>query len=489
MKTSRHIILLCLAATTALATPQPAGDTLTFCADGFVDFIGLAATPFEKGTREKMPPETFFDLGVRYYRTGVCGPATMDDQPEEIEKWWRKTGARPMFLVDPVRSRAIKSDWLGVPQDGDFSHFLNLIKKYDPRVIATIEAPNEVNNKFPPQDLNVKYKGATDERAGALYQQDLYAALKADPVTADIPVVMYSAIFTDYTLARPCDAFDYMNMHSYQGTGVPSSSLRRNIAHAARLLPDGGVIKPFMPTECGYNVEEDIANHTGLTGTLRAQAYNIPMLLAEYFRHGIARAYLFALHNADGYGLLESDSVTKRPSWYAVQSLIALLADQEWDPEALRWVAKEPRARILAAPTSELTFSRELAYDNALLFTLENAPATVHTLTLKKDNGDDYLLIWNEVPNYERGKEISPPAVPRQRPFRRPAFRRQRLHQMRRVLRARRTSQRHFVNARRCKTWHICAASQPARHRQPRPLALRPLAPRASHRHAHTAAR
>ena len=42
--------------------PQPA-----YRADQFVDFIGLSAGVFENSS--KYPPEYFFDLGVRHYRT------------------------------------------------------------------------------------------------------------------------------------------------------------------------------------------------------------------------------------------------------------------------------------------------------------------------------------------------------------------------------------------------------------------------------------
>lgn len=149
----------------------------------------------------------------------------------------------------------------------------------------------------------------------------LVRLLRADPVAKDIPVVSFTAIFSDYRLARPHTAFDFGNIHSYQGNGVPSSSLEMNITRFNNILPPGGVIRPFMPTECGYNVEADRSNGTGLTGSLQAQARNIPMLLAEYFRHGIPRSYLFALHNADGYGLLESDNQTRRPAWFAREEL------------------------------------------------------------------------------------------------------------------------------------------------------------------------
>lgn len=404
-RTSLFIMLLCLPALfppRLPAGPQPDGDRPAYRAEDFVESLGLAAAPFErylaegpwKGAGTRYPPEFFFDLGIRYYRMGLRNDLTPEDLPRKVETWWRRTGARPLLLVDPGKSFTVKTPWLQVEKDGDFSRLVADLRRYAPGSVAGVEGPNEVNNKFPPQELNLKYKGRTDEAAGALYQRDLFSALRADPATRDIPVAMFTAIFTDYSLARPCDAFDRLNMHSYQNEGVPSSSLLMNITRAANILPAGAAMPPFQPTECGYNVEEDKTNRMGCTGSLRAQAYNIPMLYAEYFRHGIERTYLFALHNADGYGLLESDQETKRPSWHAVQSFVRLLADATWDPDATAW--KGGRG-----------FDPEV-----LRFRVEGAPATVHTLTLQKADGDWFLLVWNEVTNIGGGKDIARRPVP-----------------------------------------------------------------------------
>jgi hypothetical protein len=86
------------------------------------------------------------------------------------------------------------------------------------------------------------------------------------------------------------------------------------------------------------------------------------MLLAEYFRHGIRRTYLFALHNADGYGLLESDNQTKRPSFFAVSNLVAALTEAKWNPATHLW-----------------TGGRDFT-PQALLFDLPGASETIHTL-------------------------------------------------------------------------------------------------------------
>jgi hypothetical protein len=363
----------------AQSRPQPA-----FRAEDFVEFIGLNASPFERyvqskksltGVGTKYPPETFFDLGVRYYRMSLKNALTPTNVVERVTDAYIKYGVRPMMLIDPRK-------------DGSPSNVVALLKQYPPGVLAQVEGPNEVNNKFPPQELNLHYRGKTDEAAGAAYMDDCYQAIKADPATAGISVVAFTAIFTDYHLARPYTAFDFSNMHSYQRYDIPSASLEENITRFNNVLPPGGVIKPFIPTECGYNVEEDKANHNQSVGSLRAQALNIPMLLAEYFRQGIQRAYLFALHNSDGYGLLESDQTTRRPAYYAFKNLIALAKDANWNPVTRQWEG-----------------GRDFA-PRALLFDIPDAPKTVHTLVLQKQSGEYLLMIWNEVVNYDTGARM-----------------------------------------------------------------------------------
>lgn len=367
-RASLSVLALLFPALSLAGSPRAAADPATvapaFRADQFTDFVGLNAGPLDEA------PGNAAALGIRHYRAVLKYDLTKADQPAVFSAAYDKYGVQAMMLIDPGKD--------GTPQNIEA-----LLKQYKPGTIDALEGPNEVNNKFPPQDLNLKYKGQTDEAAGAAYMNDLYPAVKADPATKAISVVNYTAIFTDYHLARPCGAFDVSNMHSYQGYDIPSASLLANEASANNLLPTGARIKPFVPTECGYNVQPDVSNGTGGTGSKRAQALNIPMLFAEYFRHGIKRAYLFALDNEDGYGLEETDPAQKRPSYFAVQNLLATIKDSVWNPKTHKWIGG-----TLFAP-------------KVLGFSLAGAPPTVHTLTLQKQSGEYLLLIWNEVPNFD----------------------------------------------------------------------------------------
>lgn len=374
----------------AQKTP-PASYQPAFPADAFTDFVGINGGPLKlyvipdgpyAGAGKTYDPQYFYDLGIRHYRAGLFNDLTLPNHPDQIKEAWEKHGVRAMLLVDPHKTKT--------PDE-----VMAKLKGFDPDSVGEIEGSNEVNNKFPPQELNLRYGGKTDEAAGAAFMTDVYKAVKADARTKGIPVVAFTAIFTDNALAKGFTACDFNNMHSYQGYGVPSSSLLMNEVRANNLLPAGATIQPFVPTECGYNVEADKSNGTFKTGSYRAQALNIPMLLAEYFRQGIRRTYLFSLDNGDGYGLIESDLTTKRPSYFAVKNLLAQIKDSDWNPGTKKWEGGrfEPRA---------------------LLFSMEGAPSTVHTLTLRKSSGEYLLLIWNEVRNFDEGakKDIVNPPVP-----------------------------------------------------------------------------
>ena len=208
--------LLCLAVcacTAALLAGGLHADQPAYRADEFVDMLGLS-TGAEGPTVERV-----VDLGVRHYRAILKYDLTPADQPERFKDLYDRHGLQAMMLIDPHK-------------DGSPQEVVALLKQHAPGVVDLVEFPNEVNNKFPPQELNLKYKGKIDEAAGAEYQRDYCTAIKADPATRDFGVVCYTAIFTDYRDAKPCDAFDFANMHSYQGTGARESSLLLNMLNS-----------------------------------------------------------------------------------------------------------------------------------------------------------------------------------------------------------------------------------------------------------------
>ncbi len=102
------------------------------------------------------------------------------------------------------------------------------------------------------------------------------AAAKVDPAIKSTPWVSYTAIFTDYRHAKPFDGFEFGNIYSYQNFGVPSSSLLSNAVNFSNTYPVGTVIKPFVPTECGYSVPATGGEEK--QAQLRVQARRLTML-------------------------------------------------------------------------------------------------------------------------------------------------------------------------------------------------------------------
>jgi hypothetical protein len=106
-----------------------------------------------------------------------------------------------------------------------------------PGSVAFVEGPNEPNN------FAVEYAGETGVGAAVRWQADFYAAMKADPVTAHIPV---------YGLAsfpKIAAASDVNNLHVYP---IRARQARRAIEDEAREQQAIDPGKPWGITEFGY---------------------------------------------------------------------------------------------------------------------------------------------------------------------------------------------------------------------------------------------
>ena len=350
----------------AHAVPVPAGR-----ADDFVDSIGVAThwgyydTPY--GNFEKAAP-LLGALGVRHVRDGL--------HPRERELW-EKYGIKTTAIFGP----------------GDVTAQMAQIKA-NRDLIAMIEGPNEVDI-FP---QSAQYKGQKFPEGPRQYQNDLYAALRADAETANIPVIAPSTARagSNRTL-RPLDAYDYLVMHSYAGGQKPSDSLEgdvnNNILNARSLQSAGSVAKPIVVTESGYHtavgadqtiggVQPGISEATG--------AKYFPRHFAEYWNAGITRTFTYEFLNefADeatnaeaSFGLVRRD-FTPKPAYVALKNLISLLSEAKWNGATKTWdkPAFAPRA---------------LDYD------LSGDIKDVHSTLLEKADGTFILLLWREVSSWD----------------------------------------------------------------------------------------
>jgi hypothetical protein len=267
--------------------------------------------------------------------------------------------------------------------------------------LLDVEGPNEPNN-FP-----VTYDDATSNYQTtfvpvAELQRDLYAAVKADPKLAGIPVfhaseaggsepddvgLQFLTIPQDAGIAMPGGTkyADYANTHNYV-TGH-SSVLSDNIAwNASDPTLNGDWDGPY--------VEYGVTWHEGFAGYPDPQLITLPRvttetgwttsgtgsiteeqqgrlfldLYAAAFERGFVYTFIYMLRDdpVQGYwGLIDTSYAPKTSGTY-VHNLTTILADTG------------------TGSPGKLDYS------------IANEPATVHDLLLQKSDGSFELVVWDE---------------------------------------------------------------------------------------------
>ena len=352
-----------LIACTASLSPSQAQlqPELARSADSFVNSIGVAThlryldtaySNYDTIIRPKLQ-----ELGARHIRDGGKNP-----------EFYRR--------LNDLATLGIKSTLVMDVRDGITP--ANVVAEAIQPVLSSIEAvegPNE-------WDVNpqVTYKNQAFPAGLRAYQDELYAAVKANPTTAALPVLMPSLAIPYYAsqLGALASA-DMGNMHSYAGGNLPSQDLDTKWIPLTQTVT--GPAKPIVATECGWhNATNDLkASQPGIS-ELAAAKY-VPRLYLEYFNRGIQRSFLYELINErqdttqeQNFGLLRNNGSPK-PAFDSLKNLITLLKDPgpNFAPQAL---------------------SYSLSGTGAL------SPTLHHTLLQKRD-GRFYLALWQEVPSFD----------------------------------------------------------------------------------------
>jgi hypothetical protein len=206
-------------------------------------------------------------------------------------------------------------------------------------------------------------------------QNDLYAAVKADPQTQAVTILSPAMGGSSKSQYLPPISFDAAAMHSYPSAREPTFNLDTNIGQMATLR--GTPAKPLMSTETGYY------NNPVQFGWIpeHLAAKYIPRLYAEYFNRGIERTYLYELANQgpntasreENFGLLRFDH-SEKPAFTALKNVIDLVEEPGAAPFTL----------------------------GSLNYTLSPTFSTVHHTLLEKSDGRFYLMLWQEVPVFNR---------------------------------------------------------------------------------------
>jgi len=333
----------------AMSTPVKARE-----ADSFIESIGVAAhINYIAGSDEfyNIVKPALGELGVRYVRDG----GSSKEFKESVREVYRDYGIKFTLVIDPRDGYS----GLSVPQD----IILPLLG-----AVVAVEGPNE-------WDVNERltYKGSNFPDGVRRFQNEMYKAVKnfnhpnlsvRDKVRR-VQVLTPSIANANNGHRLGQVSADGGNMHSYTGGMLPDQDLDKKWLPLTKEMLDNRS-KPLVATETGWC--NDLSSPDACTGqggvSEKATAKYIPRMYLEYFRRGIQRCHVYNFSTDEWSSFLRRDG-SKRPAFYAVKSMIALL--------------KDPGPRF--SPRS-------------LDFKIRGNTSDLRSLLLQKRNGTFYLVLW-----------------------------------------------------------------------------------------------
>ncbi len=336
-------------ATLAAVAPRPA-DSVSASYGVVVHLIG------DKGVYgdEQRVADVLSDLGARHVRTRMYA-----DRPKLVE------------ALTALHDRGIGADLvMGNPTAVDPpAALVRAVAALPPGTVDSLEGANEWN-------LSGRPDWVAELRA---HQAALWAAAKADPATAALPVLAPAlGMDRDYSALGDLSAVsDAGNLHLYPGGRAPSSRLDAALENERAVVGDA----PVVATETGYHnalasVEPHVPTPEDVAGTYA------PRLVLEHLARGVQRVYTYELFDERpdpahtdreaNFGLVRHDGTTK-PAYRTTKALLALTAD--------------PGPAFRTAP---------------LDYEVRGATPDVRQLLLQKRDGSYVLLLWRDVPVWDR---------------------------------------------------------------------------------------
>jgi hypothetical protein len=304
-----------------------------------------AATPHEHGRQQAITPIDAIsaDSVVDSYGVGIhlnfldTPYADADAVAQKLADLGVRHVRDDLFLDSPrqyaairtVAQRGIGFDLImGRPDSGrDPADYVDTVAtQLPPGSVESLEGANE-------WDLFSHAAAADWVPQVKSWQQRLYAAAKANPATADLPVLSPALAFKqNYAAAGDLsENADLANAHMYAGGYRPSNQIRQ-ITDALRTSIQG---LPLVTTEAGYHNALNTGNGHHPVPEDVAGTY-LPRLLLEHVLRGDRRMYSYELidefvdpgrtNPEANFGLLRHD-LTPKPAYTAMQNLLGLLAD------------------------------------------------------------------------------------------------------------------------------------------------------------------
>lgn len=380
-----------------------AASVVPFSADAFVDSVGIVShigfsdTPYAqnwgKQDRTQSTGDLLADLGVRHVREGIPNPTyqpySLYVRPR-LAQLYRDYGIRTLSIVDRRVNGILAPDQIDAYLDDYATSAVNLDGQRVPirEFLEAIEGPNEY-------DMHNQQSARDPDWAKNLknYQSALYQKVKQRSQLAQMPVIMPSLIYTQYCnsdLGSMANSLDYGNLHPYPNYpyfSVPTSSLGWHLSAGRSCFSN----KSIYVTETGY-----LSGTNGISD--RTIAKYMSVLLPEYFlRPQVKRTYLYSLIDTlperDRWGLISARrsgqvingrdqfTLTPKPSYYAIQSLLGLLKEGEWDKDQKKWIV----------PTVNL---------KPVDIVVDQKQDSTHYLLLQKSTGDYFLLLWQQIESF-----------------------------------------------------------------------------------------
>ncbi|HWE02492.1 MAG TPA: hypothetical protein VG326_08770 [Tepidisphaeraceae bacterium] len=385
MKIYRSVFFVLIALGSYCSTVR-ADSVQARAADELVDSIGVNThfgytdRPYAK--RYDDVAARLGELGVRHIRDGVDNRAAVANRVRALHE---KFGIGALQIVGPrVDSR---QPWMGKLDPAKIDGVLATIKTLYGEANEAIEGPNEYDNTH--KNAAPRADDADWPATLKTYTQALYEKVKADPVLKDRSVIGPSmAHAANAPKVADLSAFiSFGNFHPYPGGWNPARQLDDYNLPKTRQMTGQ---RTLWATETGYQnaMAKPPGGHNPAPEGV-AGKYG-PRLVAEYLRHGIARAYFYELLDQDvkpadpeaNFGLLRND-LTEKPIFSALKAMIALL--------------KDPGAPF---------------QPGRLDYSLAPMTADLHQLLLQKRDGRFYVLLWNETPCYDAVKRTEIAVAP-----------------------------------------------------------------------------
>jgi hypothetical protein len=395
------ILLSILGLLSLLAASKPGMGPITpVASDAFVDSVGIVShlgyrdTPYAQNWGKEDPSQDiraiFADLGIRHVRDGIPHPTLqplVSYKRPRMAELYRDYGIRFMTVSDVRTNGILNASQIDAYADEYANGVISLdgetFKVRD--LLEGIEGPNEYDQHNHPDTRDQNWVDNLKT-----YQAELYRQIKRNPLLSHLPVVMPSLVYTRYCsedLGSLAETIDYGNLHVYPNYPyflIPTGNFGWHFSNGQNCFKD----KPVYITETGY--------HTGGGGISdRTIAKYMSRLLPEFFlRPQIRRTYIYSLIDtlpeSDLWGLIRPErngqqvagidqfTLTPKPSYHAIKSLLDLLGEGKWVKAQKEWVSPPVDPKPV-----EISF--------------EGKQDSTHHLLLQKSTGDYFLLMWQEV--------------------------------------------------------------------------------------------